>query len=425
MRLPLAALAAVLAFCVLAAGPAPARAAGEVLLGMNYPLTGPYSVEGLDQIRAARLAVDQINAAGGILGRRAVLVPRDSASDVLQTRLNVRELLDMGCRMIFGGASSDVALEASRLCRLARVPFFATLAYASPLTVEHGHRLVFRESNDAWMTARVLGPWLTEHFPDKRYFYITADYSWGWSAEEALRRNTGTEDMEAHPGLRTAMGSTDFVRELELARDAQPGVLVLILFGKDLAYALEQAVEMGFPRFCQIVVPNLTLGMAERAGAAAMQGVVGTTSWTWKVPELLGQRRGQAFVDEFVRRYRRYPSSSGASAYTVVYQFKLAAEIAGSLEAEAIVKALEGRSFTLLKDEQTWRALDHQCMQTVFLVRGNPPEKVLSDPLRLDYFEILDSQPGSQTILPEASWKAARARAGMPPFLEPADGVRP
>lgn len=75
MRLPLAALAAVLAFCVLAAGPAPARAAGEVLLGMNYPLTGPYSVEGLDQIRAARLAVDQINAAGGILGRRAVLVP--------------------------------------------------------------------------------------------------------------------------------------------------------------------------------------------------------------------------------------------------------------------------------------------------------------------------------------------------------------
>ncbi|NCC24626.1 MAG: hypothetical protein EOM25_05400, partial [Deltaproteobacteria bacterium] len=41
-----------------------------VLLGINYPLTGPYSVEGLDQIRAARMAVDEINRQGGILGRR-------------------------------------------------------------------------------------------------------------------------------------------------------------------------------------------------------------------------------------------------------------------------------------------------------------------------------------------------------------------
>lgn len=420
-----AALAAILALCVLLAGSFPARAANEVLLGMNYPLTGPYSVEGLDQIRAARLAVDQINATGGILGRRVVLVPRDSGSDVLQTRLNVRTLLDMGCRMIFGGASSDVALETSRLCRLAGTPFFATLAYTSPLTEEQGHRFVFRECNDAWMTARVLGPWLTEHFPGKRFFYITADYSWGWSTEGALRRNTGTEDVHTHPGLRTVLGATDFVRELELARDAQPDVLVLTLFGKDMAYALEKAVEMGFPRFCQIVVPNLTLGMAERAGAAAMQNVVGTTPWTWKVPELLGQRRGQAFVDEFVRRYRRYPSSPGASAYTIVYEFKAAAEAAGSLEAADIVRAMENRTFRLLKDDQTWRALDHQNVQTVFLVRGNPPEKVLSDPLRLDYFEILDSQPGSQTVLSEEAWKAVRAKADQPPYLEPLEGVRP
>ena len=424
MHRSLMALAVILTCCILAAWPVPARAAGEVLLGMNYPLTGPYSVEGLDEIRAARLAVDQINAAGGILGRRVVLVTRDSASDVLQTRLNVRELLDMGCRMIFGGASSDVALETSRLCRLAGVPFFATLAYASPLTVENAHSFVFRECNDAWMTARVLGPWLSEHFPGKRYFYITADYTWGWSTEDALRKNTGTEGIDAHPGLRTALGTTDFVRELELARDTQPDVLVLSLFGKDLAYALEKAVEMGFPRFCQIVVPNLTLGMAERAGATSMEGVVGTTSWTWKVPELLGQRRGQAFVDEFVRRYRRYPSSAGASAYTIVYQYKQAAESAGSLEATDIVRALEGHSFSLLKDEQTWRTLDHQCVQTVFLVRGNPPETVLSDPLRLDYFEILDSRPGSQTVLPEEAWKAIRAKAGQPPHLEPQLGAR-
>lgn len=414
----------VLALCLTLAA-LPARAADDILLGMNYPLTGPYSVEGLDEIRAARMAVDEINAQGGILGRRVELAPRDSASDVLQTRLNVRDLLDAGCRMIFGGASSAVAIEASRLCAEAGVPFFGTLTYSMSFSVEHGNRMAFRECSDARMTAGVLGPWLNARFAGKKYFYITADYTWGWSTEAALRRATGTLDSEAHPGLLTPLGATDYTVELEQARDAQPAVLVLALFGKDMAYALEKAVEMGLPRFCQIVVPNLTLGMAERAGAVAMHGVVGTTPWTWKAPALLGQTRGQAFVDEFVRRYRRYPSTPGASAYTIVHEYKAAAEAAQSLEPADVVRALEGRTFRLLKDDQTWRALDHQNIQTVFLVRGNPPEKVLADPLRLDYFEILEARPGPGIALSAEEWRELRLEHGLPPRLEPLEGDRP
>lgn len=413
-----------LALC-LALAALPALAADDILLGVNYPLTGPYSVEGLDQIRAARLAVDEINAQGGILGRRVELVPRDSASDVLQTRLNVRDLLDEGCRMIFGGSSSAVAIEAARLCAEAGAPFFGTLTYSTAFGVENGRRMAFRECPDARMTAGVLGPWLNARFAGKKYFYITADYTWGWSAEATLRRATGTLDLEANPGLLTPLGATDYTAELEQARDAQPAVLVLALFGKDMAYALEKAVEMGLPRFCQIVVPNLTLGMAERAGAVAMHGVVGATPWTWKAPALLGQARGQAFVDEFVRRYRRYPSTSGASAYTIVYEYKAAAEAAKSLEPADVVRALEGRTFRLLKDDQTWRALDHQNVQTVFLVRGNPPEKVLADPLRLDYFEILEARTGPEIVMGEEEWRELRKESGLPPRLERLEGDQP
>ena len=59
----------------------PAGAQDVVKIGFSYPETGPYSVEGLDLLRGAELARDEINQQGGILGKRIELVPRDSRSD--------------------------------------------------------------------------------------------------------------------------------------------------------------------------------------------------------------------------------------------------------------------------------------------------------------------------------------------------------
>ena len=195
-------------------------------------------------------------------------------------------------------------------------------------------------------------------------------------------------------------------------------MLVLVLFGKDLAYALRQAEEMGIKEDCQIVVPNLTLGMAERAGAQAMENVVGTVPWTWRIPYLYGHERGIRFIEAFVDRYRRYPSSSGASAYTIVYEYVSAVERAGSFATNDVIRALEGHTYQLLKDEQTWRALDHQSVQSVYMVRGNSRSQVQADPLRLDYFTVISSMPGAETVLPEDVWRDMRRAAGLPPHLE-------
>ena len=408
----LAVVLCLMALCLVGAQP-------SVILGINYPLTGPYSVEGLDQIRAARMAVDEINRQDGILGRRAVLLTKDSASDVLRTRLNVKQLIEEGSSMLFGGSSSAVAIASSDICQKYQVPFFGTLTYSTATTLESGHRVAFRECNDSWMSAMVLSPWLNKHFAGGRYFYITADYTWGWTTEDSMRRVTSTSDASAHPRVLTPLGATDFSAPLASAKIHAPDVLVLVLFGKDMAYALRQANDMGLHDQCQIVVPNLTLGMAERAGAGAMEGVVGTLPWNWKIPYHYGYERGVRFVESFVQRYRRYPSTSGASAYTIVNEYKAAVERAGTLRSPAVIQALEGHTYQSLKDPQTWRALDHQSVQTVYMVRGNRPEKVLSDPLRQDFLDIVTSRPGAETVLPEEEWMRRRARAGLPPQLEP------
>ncbi|MBD3256965.1 ABC transporter substrate-binding protein [candidate division GN15 bacterium] len=391
-----------------------------VKIGLNYPATGPYSVQGLDQLRAAELAVEEINAAGGILGNQVVLVTRDSKSNVDQTKTNVTELIDSeGCAMVFGGSSSAVAIAAGEICQQKGVPFFGTLTYSTSTTGARAHRYVFRECYDSWMAANALADYLKSNYPGKKYMYITADYTWGWTTEASMRKLTGTDDVEAHKGLLTPLGTTDFGKELGLAKIVKPDVLVLVLFGKDMVNAVRQATTMGLKANTQIVVPNLTLGMAEGGGAKVMEGVVGALPWCWKVPYAYDYPRGKKFVEDYAARHQRYPSTSGASAYTILYEYKSAAERAGSIAGGEIVNALENHSYQLLKDKQTWRDFDHQSIQTVYAVRCKPQAEVLKDKYGLDYFEILTSLDGTQAAISKQEWEAARVEAGLPTTLEP------
>ncbi|MBU0984545.1 MAG: ABC transporter substrate-binding protein, partial [candidate division Zixibacteria bacterium] len=194
--------------------------AGEtVKIGLNYPETGPYSVQGLDQFRAATLAVEEINASGGILGKQVELVCTDSKSNPDVSVANANKLIDQdGVKMIFGGSSSGVAVAVGDVCQQKSVPFFGTLTYSTATTGTKGHRHTFRECYDAWMGASALASYLKTNFPGKTYMYITSDYTWGWTTEASMRTLTGTEDVEAHKGVKTPLGTEDFSKQLALAK---------------------------------------------------------------------------------------------------------------------------------------------------------------------------------------------------------------
>ncbi|MHB8836693.1 MAG: substrate-binding protein [Candidatus Methylomirabilia bacterium] len=411
---------------LLAALPAPLAAQGVVKLGLNYPRTGPYYTQGLDQYRAAQMAVEEINAAGGILGRKAEIVWRDSQSKVDVTKKNVTELVEKeGVSMLFGGSASNVAIASGEIAQQKGVPFFGTLTYSTATTGTDGHRFAFRECYDSWMGAKVLSKYLKREFAGKKYFYITADYTWGWTTEDALRRLTGTTDAAAHPGVKTPFptaAAKDFKTALDQAVAAKPDVLVLVLFGTDMVNTINMANGMGLKKSLQLVVPNLTLGMAEDAGPQSMEGVLGALPWAWNIPYKYNFPGGQRFVERFAERYKRYPCTSGASAYVIVHEYKAAVERAKSFDGAAVVRALEGHTYTRLKDAQTWRAFDHQSVQTVYAVRCKSAAEVQRDKFKEDYFEILDVLPGPEAAVSAAEWKALRAAAGKAPSLEKLPG---
>ena len=179
-----------------------AQAAEPITLGLNYPRTGSYKEEGVAQMRGALLAIEELNANGGVLGRPLRLSSLDTASRPEKAVRNVDKLADEGAVMLFGGASSAVAIAAGKRAKERGLLYFGTLTYSNDTTGKDGHRYMFRECNSAWMSARALGQELTKSLPGKRYFYVTADYTWGTTSESSLRETTGTQDANQHPGLK-------------------------------------------------------------------------------------------------------------------------------------------------------------------------------------------------------------------------------
>ena len=391
--------------------------AAVVKIGLNYPKTGPYSVQGLAQLRAAEMAVDEINQAGGILGRNVELVVRDSQSKANLAKKNVEELIDNeGVEMIFGGSSSAVAIAGGKAAKSRGKLYFGTLTYSNATTGVQGHKYIFRECYNAWMGAKVLSEYLKEHFSGKRYFYVTADYTWGWTTEASIRKFSRTLDKKRHKRVLTPFpGATrkNFQEALTKAAASRAEVLVLVLFGKDMADAVKLATEMGLKKKMSIVVPNLTLGMAASAGPKVMEGVVGALPWSWKVPFTYNYTKGMAFVEDFGIKYKSYPSTSAASAYTIMYQYKEAVERAGGFDTKAVIAMLEGHKYTLLKDEQVWRAFDHQSIQTVYAVRCKPEAQVLKDKYKQDYFEIIKAMAGEKAARSKDRWARTRKATGL------------
>lgn len=419
-------LAAVAA--LVAALPLLARGAELVEIGLNYPKTGPYFQQGLDQLRAALLAVDEINRSGGILGRRVELVIRDSQSNPDVSRQNALEMIEKEhVKAILGGASTGVALAVGEIAQQKGVPFFATLTYGQETTGAGGHRFVFRECYDSTFGANITGRYLNKHFRGKKYFYITSDYSWGITTEEIFRKVTGTEDATVHKGIKTPFPIKDdrIFREVIAAANAEhPDVLVIILFGTEMIRAVNVAAAVGLKDYAQFVVPAITDHMAEGVGAKNMENVIAPMPWSWKIPYKYGYARGKKFVEDFARKYGSYPTTSGASAYTILHEYKAAVDRAKTFDGARVVKALEDHRYKLLKDEQYWRKLDHQSVQTVFLMRGNPAAVVERDPKKYDFFEIIDRMGGDEAAITREQWASARQAAGKPAALERLPGDR-
>lgn len=401
----------VLVSLVLVLSVKPAAAQETVTIGLNCPLTGSYQDQGEDELRAYKLAIEEVNKKGGILGKEIVYIVKDSETNAKLSGKNAEELYDQhGAVMVTGGSASSEAIAQIAVAGQRKKIFMVALSHSNATTGFEGNeqqinRYGFRWFNNAHQSAKAMASALVDKFgKEAKYFYITADYTWGWSVEKSTRdvlEAAGTTTLGA---VLAPLGEKSFVKYLLEAKKSGADVLVLAEFGKDMVNCLQQAGAMGLNKEMKIVVPLMELNMAKGAGAQYMEGVLCSSIWEWQLQDQFPGSKD--FVTKFKDRYNRYPGSAAASAWVAILEYADAVERAGSFEAEKVVKALEGHKFTLLKDEEYWKDWDHQAVSSCVVLEGKAPDQMKNE---WDFFNILSIVPGEKIAQTKAEnpvvWK--------------------
>ncbi len=382
-----------------------------VTFGFNVPQTGPYSEEGLDELRAQELAVEHLNGIGdggmlntfsskaldgtGILGKKVTFVTGDTQTKSDAARASAKSMIEKDkVVMINGGSSSGVAIAVQGLCQEAGIIFMAGLTHSNDTTGKDRKANGFRHFFNGYMSGAALAPVLKNAYgTDRRAYHLTADYTWGWTQQESIAKSTEAVGWETVKNVLTPVGAGDFSSYIAPVLNSGADVLVLNHYGGDMINSLTQAVQFGLRdkvvngKQFEIVVPLYSELMAAGAGEN-IKGVYGSMNWNWQ----LSDEGTKAFVQSFGQKYGRPPSNSAHTCYVQTLLYADAVTRAGSFNPCAVAEALEGFEFDGLGNGPTlYRAEDHQCFKDVLVMKGadNPTNEY-------DTLEIVEITPRAQ-----------------------------
>jgi branched-chain amino acid transport system substrate-binding protein len=357
-----------------------ARAADEIKFGLDDPLTGTYAELGKNEEIGCRLAIDQINAKGGILGRKAQLLVEDSTSaDTGVAVQKARKLIERDkVDFLLGNVNSAMALALGEVSNQLKTLHIVTGGHTDPVTGSDCHWNVFRVCNTTRMETNSVSTILLNKY-GKRWYFITPDYAFGHTLQQgfeaSLKKYGGTEVGASL----TPLGATDYSAYLIQAQAANPDVIIFLTAGQDAVNSLKQAVQFGLDKRFHIAGAQQELEVLEGLPPEARIGTW-VFEWYWvqpKVPQ----------VAQFVADIRKInggkvPTARHWFGYVAVWTCALVANEQKTLDPVKLAKALEGfklpPEIALMPYDTFYRAGDHQLMPTLYLghavAKGPQPE---------------------------------------------------
>jgi branched-chain amino acid transport system substrate-binding protein len=346
-----------------------AAGAGEpVKIGLDNPLTGTYAAVGKNELLGCQLAVEQINAKGGILGRPVELLVEDSTSGEAGTAVQkARKLIERDkVNFLLGNVNSALALAMAQVSHEKGVLHIVPGGHTDAITGTKCHWNVFRVCNTTQMEANAAtGPLIKS--AGKKWYYITPDYAFGHTLQEGLEKAAGKLGGIKVGGDLTPLGTTDFSSYLIKAQGASPDVIIFLTQGEDMVNALKQAVQFGLDKRIHLAGAQQEL---EALRGLPPEARIGSWvfEWYWKQP-------GVPHVAEFVAAIKKksgaVPTARTWFGFVSTWSCALAANKAKSLDAVKMAKALEGLKLPpevgLMPDLPFYRAGDHQLIPNLYV----------------------------------------------------------
>ncbi len=380
------------------AAPPIIKARGEepVRIGFIDPITGIYSAFAQSEVNGAKLAVEDVNKKGGILGRPVELLVEDSANDVGTGVQKALKLINRDhVSAIFGDVNSGIAYALSQVTNEHKVFQIVPGGHTDPITGKDCKWNVFRVCNTTSMDANAVSSELIKRF-GKKWYFITPDYAYGQTLQAAFVKNLKAAGGE-YQGDMLPLSTTDFSASLIKARAYGPKVLLNNMGGLAQLNCMKQFVQFGMDK-------QMALGGAlyelETLLAVPPQALTGwwTYEWWWNQPDVPA---AVEFNDAIKKAYG-VPAASARHwfGWVGVHSVKIAAEKAKSLDAIKMAKALEGED---LPDDVKcqngrvyYREGDHQLMANIFVGTPHPAEG--GNPANL--VKVQSIVPGDKAALP-------------------------
>ena len=350
------------------AAPLAASAQTEpIRVGVVTPLSGTYAGIGQQVKWGLDLAAAQINAAGGVMGRRLELVYEDEEANPAVATQKAEKLFQVGkVDFLTGTVNSGSTLAVGQVAERNNRLIATTVSFADSITADKCSPNVFRVNARAGMQSAALADWMASTQKNANVFYLGPDYEMGRSTVAAFKAAAEGKGAKTAGEVFAPLDNKDYSPYFGQIRGARPTVIYTSVAGNDTVRLFTQMAEFGVNRNVQVVgasgtVTSQNLGAIGKAADGFVTGVGYSSS--------IDSQENRKFVADFEAANKSKPDLYGADSYGVLFFYKAAVEKAKSTDTDKVREAMRGLQWATPQGTKTMRAGDHQAMQDMYAVK--------------------------------------------------------
>lgn len=353
----------------LASAAAFAQAGAPIKVGVVTPLSGTYAGIGQQVKWGLDLAAAQINAGGGVMGRKLELIYEDEEANPAVATQKAEKLFQVNkVDFLTGTVNSGSTLAVGQVAERNNRLIATTVSFADSITADKCSPNVFRVNARAGMQSAALADWMATTQKDASVFYLGPDYEMGRSTVAAFKSAAEGKGAKTAGEVFAPLDNKDYSPYFGQIRSARPTVIYTSVAGNDTVRLFTQMAEFGVNRNIQVVGASGTVtGQNLAAIGKAADGFVTGVGYSTSIPSAENQK----FVADFTAANKAAPDLYGADSYGVLFAYKAAVEKAKSTETDAVRTALRGLQWATPQGVKTLRAGDHQAMQDMYAVKVN------------------------------------------------------
>jgi len=359
-----AAVSTLVAFPFLYAATAPAQTIkiGELNSYKTFPaFLEPYK-------RGIELAVEEVNAAGGVLGKKLEVVSRDDNGNPGDAVRVAEELVSREkVEFLMGTFASNVGLAVADFAKQKKVLFIAAEPLTDKIVWDSGNKYTFRLRASTFMQTAMLVPEAAK-LNKKRWVIVYPNYEYGTSATTAFKKQiiatqaSGIEFVE----VAVPLGKIEAGAVVQAMMDAKPDAIFSSLFGADLARFVREGQLRGL--FKGIPVFNLLAGEPEYLDPLKDEAPVGwyVTGYPWYAIDTPEHKK---FLAAYQAKHKDYPRLGSVVGYSTIMSAVAAIKKAQSTDTEKLVAAMKGLNVDTPFGRVIYRPQDHQSTMGAYVGR--------------------------------------------------------